>query len=265
MIEVAIPTRARAETLCAKTLPLLLRLGVAPSSILIFAAPEEHGDYLTALGRTFPAPIVSKLRLEKGAVGVCANRNAITNHFDEGARYISIDDDLRNLMLLDGGVLWPLKPDEWEEIIETGFEMLDETGARLWGLYPVPNPYFMRRRISTKLHYIAGAVWGIVNRRDAHLVDLEYRDDWQRSVQCYAADGAVVRFDYVTWKTEGYHGAGGLQTDGKRTYESTLRDCEELVRRYPDLVTLNLTKKSGWPETRLRDRRPAVGQATLPT
>lgn len=255
----AIPSRARAATVVAKTLPLLDRLGIPEDDRAVFVAPEEVIEYRLRLDDAG----YEAVRVQEGAAGVCANRNAITNAIPEGERYVSIDDDLRDLrVMVDEKTLRPITPGEWAEIVATGWEMLDETGARLWGLYPVPNPYFMRRRISTRLVYVAGAVWGIENRRDAHLVDLEYRDDWQRSVQCYVADGAVIRFDYVTWSTEGYHGAGGLQTTGERTPDATLRDCQELVRRYPGLVTLNLTKKSGWPETRLRDRRP-VGQDRL--
>jgi hypothetical protein len=255
----AIPSRARAKTLIAKTLPLLDRLGIPERDRRVFVSAPEIAEYRLVLDDAG----YEEVRVEPGALGVCGNRNAMTHHFAEGERYVSIDDDLRDLrVMVDEKTLRPITPEEWAEVVATGWEMLDETGARLWGLYPVPNPYFMRRRISTRLVYVAGAVWGIENRRDAHLVDLEYRDDWQRSVQCYVADGAVIRFDYVTWSTEGYHGAGGLQTTGERTPDATLRDCEELVRRHPGLVTLNLTKKSGWPETRLRDRR-AAGQATL--
>lgn len=256
----AIPSRARAATLVAKTLPLLDRLGIPWTDRHVFIDPPELDEYLRVLDAAG-----QRVVLHPGAPGMAAQRNAIHDAIEPGERFVTIDDDMRDLAIADDPkTLRPIEPDEWAEVVETGFEMLDDLGARLWGLYPVPNPYFMKRRISTRLTYIGGGLWGCVNRLDDDALrsTLEYRDDWERSVKCYLADGAVIRFDYVTWRTEGYHGKGGMQTDGDRTYEATLADCEELVRRYPDLVTLNLTKKSGWPETRLRDRRSA-GQATL--
>jgi hypothetical protein len=258
-IEYAIPSRARAETLIAKTLPLLLRLGIEREAIRVFVADEEVEPYWQAVYA--PDSPFRGVQISPGAVGMCAQRNAIHAHYGEGARFITIDDDIRDLMIrANEKQLVPVTADEWEDIVDQGFGLCARLGARVWGLYPVPNAYFMKPRVRTDLCYIGGGLWGCVNRiADGTLhSELEYRDDWERSVKCYAADGALVRFDYVTWKTSGYQGAGGMQTDGDRTYEATLRDCEELVCRYPDLVTLNLTKKSGWPETRLRDRRPLM-------
>jgi hypothetical protein len=269
MIEVAIPTRARAETLCAKTLPLLLRLGVAPSSISIFAAPEEHGDYLTALGRTFPAPIVAKLRLAKGAVGMAAQRHAILHAYESGARVVSIDDDIRDLSVRAGDqTLLPLTADEWVSLVDDLYKICDRVGSRLWGLYPVANAYFMKPRIRTDLSYVGGGCFGVINdpSPDSPLrVTLEDKEDFERSLACYETDGAVVRCDYVTWQTEGYAGAGGMQADGTRSSDRIRASADTLVRRFPDLCSLNLTKKSRKAELRLRDRRPTVGQATLPT
>lgn len=248
MIEYAIPSRARAETLAAKTLPLLRRLALPDGSIRVFVAEPEIPDYRAALPHT--------IKIERGAVGMCAQRNAIHEFYGEGARFITIDDDMRDLIVrLSETRSGRIEPEEWHAVVHEAFRILDRTGGRLWGLYPVPNPYFMKPRVRTDLSYIGGGLWGCINRLGdgALRSELEYRDDWERSVKCYLADGVVVRFDYVSWLTEGYHGAGGMQTGGDRTKEASLRDCRELARRFPRYVTLNLTKKSGWPEVRLRD------------
>lgn len=255
----AIPSRARSDVLVQKTMPLLDRLGIPENDRVVFVAPEETAAYRLALDDAgYP-----DVPVERGALGMAAQRNAIHASIPEHDRFVTIDDDIRDLAVADDEkTLRPITPEEWAEVVATGWEMLDETGARLWGLYPVPNPYFMRRRVSTRLTYIGGGLWGCENRLhdDALRVDLEDKEDFERSIRCYLADGAVVRFDYVTWRTEGYHGRGGMQADGLRTAERIEASARTVAERYPDLATLNLTKKSGKAELRLRDRR---GRATL--
>lgn len=255
-VEYAIPSRARADTLVAKTLPLLYRLGIPGHRIRVFVTEPEINDYIATISTAdLPSEIIDGINVERGAAGMCAQRNRIHEFYGEDVRFVTLDDDLRDIQVRAGSKLAPIDPLQWEDIVEEGFRICDLTHARIWGLYPVANGFFMKPRVRTDLCYIGGGLFGVVNRTKdgALLSELEYRDDWERSVKCYVLDGAVVRFDYVTWRTEGYRGHGGMQTEGDRTYEATLRDCKELVRRYPGLVTLNLTKKSGWPETRLRD------------
>lgn len=262
-VEYAIPSRARAETLVAKTLPLLRRLGIPDAAITVFVAEDEMVVYSSTLSLAGFHP-----RVVEGALGVGPNRNAILDHYEPGARVVSVDDDMRDLVIAeDEKTLRPIEPPEWEALLGEAWGMLGDTGARIWGLYPVPNAYFMRPRISTRLTYIAAGLYGFVSDRepDSPLrVTLEDKEDFERSLQCYVADGVVVRFDFVSWRTEGYHGKGGMQADGLRTPERVREATEDLVRRFPGLVTLNDKKKSGWVEPRLRDRRPA-SQGTIAT
>ena len=54
-----------------------------------------------------------------------------------------------------------------------------------------------------------------------------------------------------------------------RTMERIRTSAEAMVGAFPDLVTINLTKKSGMPEVRLRDKRDEeerrFGPSTLAT
>lgn len=254
-VEYAIPSRGRADVLVRKTLPLLRRLGVEPAQISIFVAEEERAEYADAL-RAFGRPTPW---LRSGGLGMAAQRAAIVDHYMDGQRVVSVDDDLRDLIVRRSDkVAEPIEADEWAEVVEIGWRSCASTGARLWGLYPVPNPYFMRARVRTDLTYIGGGLFGAINDRapDSPLrVTLEDKEDYERSIRCYLADGAVARIEWVAWRTEGYAGAGGMQEDGLRTAERIRESAETLARRYPDLATLNLSKKSGKAEVRLRDRR----------
>jgi hypothetical protein len=249
----AIPSRSRADTLARKTLPLLDRLGIDRGRVNVFVADDERAAYREAVGRCNLLP---------GRTGMAAQRDAILDYFQPGIRVVHLDDDMRDLVVRRSEkTVEPVEADEWEEIVDLAYRSLSATGGRLWGLYPVPNPYFMRPRIRTDLTYIGGGLFGTIAdpSPDSPLrVDLEDKEDFLRSLKCYAADGTVTRVEYVSWRTEGYAGAGGMQADGGRTDERIERSAREVARRFPDLASLNLTKKSGRAELRLRDRRPRV-------
>ena len=46
----------------------------------------------------------------------------------------------------------------------------------------------------------------------------------------------------------------------ERTLKRVDKSARAIVEAYPDFATLNLTKKSGYPEVRLRDKREKEGR-----
>lgn len=246
-MHVAIPSYKRADTLASKTLPELVRLGVEPGSITIFLSDEsELDEYRAAVG---PGPA-----LVAGALGVGPNRNFIHHYWAEGERVVSIDDDVKTILIKrNDQLLDPIEPWEAAEAFSDAFTVADDG---LWGVHPVPNAYFQRFKLSQDLRYIAAGLYGFTTRADPALdVTLEDKEDFERSIKWYLADGRVTRLNWIGLKTAGYHGAGGMQVT--RTPERVDWSARELARRYPELAHLNLKKKSGWAEVRLRDKRPA--------
>lgn len=246
-MNVAIPSYRRAETLAAKTLPELRRLGVRNGDVTIFLSDEaELPAYREAVG---PGPA-----LVVGAAGVGPNRNVIHHYWPEGTEVVSIDDDVRQVLIKRNDKLTqPIEDYEWREALADAFSA---SAGGLWGVHPVPNPYFQRFKISRELRYIAAGLYGFTTRRDPALdVTLEDKEDFERSIKWYLADGYVTRLNWISLKTAGYHGAGGMQVT--RTPERVDASARELAARYPLLAHLNLTKRSGWAEVRLRDARPA--------
>lgn len=244
-VQFAIATYRRAETLASKTLPLLESLGVPLDDVLVFLSdPEEREAYRAATS--------GRVRLVDGAMGCGANHNAIQHHYPEGTEVVSIDDDVRAILIRRSEQsLEPIEPEEFREILDVGFVVAQ---GGLWGVHPVPNAFFQRAKVSTDLRYICGGFYGTTTRADATLdVSLEDKEDFERSIKWYLADGFVTRLNWISLRTTGYHGAGGMQET--RTRERVEESAVTLARRYPDLCSLNLTKRSGWSEVRLRDRR----------
>jgi hypothetical protein len=80
-------------------------------------------------------------------------------------------------------------------------------------------------------------------------MDKEY---YERSIRFYLRDGAVVRLRNIAPKTAYYTEKGGNQE--YRTMETVAAGAKKLVAMFPEMCSLNLTKKSGYPEIRLRDK-----------
>ena len=173
-----------------------------------------------------------------------------------GDRVIQIDDDLSGLVVaLDKTTARDVL--DLVGLFDRAFELTAKSKAHLWGLYPARNPYFMRQRVRLDLTYIGGGLFGTIHRgtteSETELVLLDDKEDFERSLRFYYRDGVVVRLESISWKTVGYAGAGGMQLT--RTKRRALEGSEFLARRYTDFCKLNLTKRSGWAEVRLRDPR----------
>jgi hypothetical protein len=244
---VAIPSYRRPATLAAKTLPLLLNGGVDPRRISVFVYDDERAEY-----EAICSPL--GVSIERAEPTLRAARNIIARHYPIGHPVLSIDDDLRGLsMRLDEKRLTPVV--NVHELIVTGFATADRAGCHLWGIYPVKNPYFMRPEVTTDLRYIGGGMFGtrFTGIDAVDLVDLDDKEDFERTCRFYLHDGAVLRLGDVCWLTDGYAGAGGMQE--YRTAASISAGAARMVELFPDLATLNLKKKSGKAEVRLRDSR----------
>jgi hypothetical protein len=250
---VAIPSYKRAATLKKKTISLLQRQNIDKDRIYIFVADEEEKELYTAELPEYYREIVV------GVVGMGAIRNFITDYFPEGQRIFHIDDDIDRFNLLTREKVKkeeikaesrPFQPDELHQAICHGFKECDETGFGLWGIYPAPNDYFMRTNVTYDLRYIPGGYWGCVNSKSIRIT-MDDKEDFERSIKFYLKDGGVVRVQYVCAFTRCYKQPGGMQIT--RTKQRVLESAELLATRYPEHAKLNLKKKSGYAEVRLRD------------
>ena len=250
---VAIPSYKRAETLRDKTLQVLKEHKIPAERIHVFVAtPEEKERYAATLeAGTYGKLIVA-------IPGMAAVRNFITEHYPVGQQIVNMDDDIKGFLEYSETARrheMPLR--DLDKFIREAFAVSAKTGFRLWGIYPVPNGFFMRAgEPTTDLKYIIGAFWGITNPGiDVLRVTIDDKEDYLRSLIMYVADGGVLRFRTVAPKTAYYKEAGGMQEE--RTMNRVTKSAEALHKAFPDLTKLNATKKSGYLELRLRDARPA--------
>ena len=256
---IAIPSYKRAATLKEKTLATLQHYRINPALIHVFVANKEEYE-------TYKATLDPKSygHLHIAIPGMAAVRNYITGFFPKGKAIFNMDDDIRGFLEYDPRARRHERPlRDLKATITRGFAALKKEGQRLFGFYPVANGFFMKDGYTTDLRYIIGSVWGILNPGPILTVTIDDKEDYLRSVMMYLLDGGVVRFSDVAPQSAYYKEEGGMQEE--RTMSRIDGSARAMVAAFPDLVTLNLSKKSGMPEVRLRDKResPVFGEKVL--
>lgn len=259
---IAIPSYKRAETLRDKTMVVLKEHRIPAHKIHVFVATKEERD----IYRATLAP-GSYGHIHVAIPGMAAVRNYITAFFPIGKHVFNMDDDIRGFLEWSPTAGRNEKPlGDLGAAITKGFAEAQRTGFRLFGFYPVANGFFMKGGPpSTELRYIIGSAWGIINPGKVLTVTIDDKEDYLRSVIMYVLDGGVLRFNNIAIESAYYKEAGGMQET--RTMNRIATSAKAMVDAFPDLVKINLTKKSGMPEVRLRDSRPEeereFGLATL--
>lgn len=241
--QVAIPSYQRAEILAEATLPLILSRGVPPEAIRVWTATEAETEaYREACG-IFIDP--DQITEHGGGVGMRNARNAIPTHYPKGTRLLQLDDDLYQIHkkveeeqrscfghLTEKG----MRPvGDLPALIEAGFDLADEEGVSLWGVYPVKNPFYLRFLSRVGNLYCIGAWTAMTLRHDeTEVVTLDDKEDMERSIKHYLRDGGVLRLENYSFHTQYYINPGGMQA--YRTPATVRAGALDLMVMYPDLT-----------------------------
>lgn len=247
--EVAVPSYQRSKKCGESTLAFLKECSIPAERITVFVADQNaREEYASEL------PADSYGRIVVGKVGMGAIRNFIQGHYPDGTKILHVDDDIEGLYT-NVTPKQLVRFTDLDSFVTNAFDMCEQRKVRLWGIYPVLNPMFMKQRVTFDLRYVIGCFWGSINSHDGVLnVSLDDKEDVERTLKCYSADGGVARFEFIAPKTNYYTEDGGMQVT--RTEARITASAKALVAAYPQLCSLNLTKKSGHAEVRLRDKRP---------
>jgi hypothetical protein len=260
MWRIEVPSAGRAETLAAKTWPMLVRAGVADRA-RVWVPETERDAYFLAVPGADLVPLDYEPTagdLENGPHGLGVVRNAIADAAAPGDLIVQVDDDLDGLREWVGqrdSINALLRDtDDLVRIAERGFLLAEDAGAYLWGLHPAAT--YCRDVVRTGLCYIGGGLFGVRCRAEPEVehVKLDDKEDFERSLRFYERDGRLVRLDGVSWRTKGYGGAGGMQTT--RTPGRIDASAKWCAERWPQWATLKYPR-SGKTELRLADRRRA--------
>ena len=239
---IAIPSYKRSEAIRKKSLAYLSRTNINFDLIDVFVSDENEYDLYKDLN----------VNVVKGALGCGANRNFITNYYPENQKILCMDDDIKTVsMYANKKTLIEIQ--DLDSVIKNCFDISMSNNNNLWGIYPVHNAFFMKENVTFDIRYIIGCFYGVVNNHKEHaFVDLEDKEDFERTIKYYLHDNGVTRFNYISPETAYYTEAGGMQET--RTKERVKWSALELEKKYPYVCKTFISKK-GYYELKLKDLR----------
>lgn len=244
MYRIAIVTYKRPITIKNKTLAYLKRANIDFNKIDVFISDiSEYNEYKESL-KDYP-----EITLVKGKIGVHNNRNFIVDYYPKDQFVFGIDDDIESLgMRLSAKKVIELT--DLDSFLNNAFNLAKGRGLNLWGIYPVYNPFFMKNNCTVDLKFICACCYGWINTKEQKsYVTIENKEDYERTLNHYIADGGVMRFNHIAPKTKYYVEKGGMQET--RTKEKEAQSADWLKRKYPQYVKTYISKR-GYKEIRLR-------------
>tara|TARA_Y100001973_G_C5186670_1_gene328296 strand:- start:1316 stop:2095 length:780 start_codon:yes stop_codon:yes gene_type:complete len=247
--KIAIPSIYRSKTIVNKTLNYLSKTDVDLKKVDVFLSdPEEKKDYEKTT-KKFGVNIITT-----GKKHVNTQRNFIVDYYPEGTNIVGIDDDIVAIVekINDKSTKLLIK---LHSFIEEAFRNTKSQGAKIWGINPVNNPYFLKKNVSNNLKYIVACFYGWINSHQQYAyvsTNPEYgKEDFERSIRYYIEDKKVIRFNYLAPDTKYYSESGGIQH--YRTVEYEEKAVQWLLKTFP-LYCKRKTTKGKFPEVRLHDQ-----------
>lgn len=238
MYIVVIPSYKRAQLLKEKTMKTLIEGHVNPKNIYIFVAnQEEKLEYV----KIFP-----NIKVIVGVPGITAQRKFIINYFPENKEIVSIDDDVSALITCDGTIT------NIDVFFKKAFKDLHDHKLKLWGVYPTPNPFYMKgaKPVTTSLKFIIGTLHGFINDHSIKTSDIKEKEDVEYSILHYQKYKGVLRYNHVSMKTKFKNPLGGLGGIEKR-FQDNKDAAEYLHEKYPEYTRIKI-RKNGMYEIVLR-------------
>lgn len=227
-MKIAVPSYNRPRQLVDKTLAFLERHSIPKTDIYIFVVFEEEGVYKDSIDN-------DEYNIVIGQHGIANQRNFISNYFDKDEFILCIDDDIHDLLFLDNGILKPVA--DLKFIMNSMKDTMESTGLNLCGVYPTPNPFFMREgKLSTTLKFIVGQFFIMRNQKLMLDVRSESKEDYLNSILYYLNDGGVIRRNDLCVKSSN-HARGGLGNLKTKRLQLNVRASGFLIEAFPELVS----------------------------
>lgn len=252
---VCIPSYQRAEICRDRTLAMLEENRIDPRVIYVYVANES--EYATYKQTLKPG---SYRKIVLGVKGLVPQRQFISDSWPMNKKIVYLDDDIRGV---DRSQSEKFRGHSLSYFLKTAFQECLQRGAFIWGVYPVYNLGWMKKRpeLSTGLKFIAGGFYGIINRPSFSstgkdlaldlLAHLASKEDVERSLKFFLKDGIVLRFNRVGMVTKTYGNVGGLGNLAARLKENE-KAAKLLKRVYPGLGSIYVRDNGTW-EFKLAD------------
>jgi hypothetical protein len=249
--QIAVPSYERPEKIQQQTLSLLDRLKVNRDDVTIFLANEEQVEKYAEVARDW--------RCVVGVLGADEVRRWYhTNYYPKGTPIINMDDDISELAEKDENKL-KTYTGTLIDIADEGFHLCRKSGARLWGINPTANGFYMKNDSVVGLRFICAIFFGsyagdraITSRDRPTFATCE---DYEFSIHSYLQNGSVVRLEWLAPVTK-YNDKGGIKAEleakdlGDRPAFQA-HHVHRIAMTYPELARV-VIKSGNVPNVRLK-------------
>tara|TARA_R110000822_G_scaffold62702_2_gene154417 strand:- start:208 stop:963 length:756 start_codon:yes stop_codon:yes gene_type:complete len=219
-----IPSHRRPHILLEKTWALLQRTAPNIKPIIWLNDSEDFLEY---------EPLFPTAEFRIGGSGIGDKRNMIQNSYPLNTKIVMIDDDIKEIVVLDGKNK-KRKLKDLDALIKLGFSYCEKESSSFWSVYPVDNALFLNNVVRRNLCYCIGAFFGVINKRVP--VELDCAEDFERSIKFWELEKKVLRLEFIGLSTKYYSNVGGLSLLRKEDRNNI--DKKKLVELYPSLAKL---------------------------
>ena len=237
---VAVPSYCRPDGV-GKTLATLDQLGVDRGRVTVWVADEAEAE---AYGERAAAD----WRVRVAAPGTARARAHIVTTYPTGTPIVWFDDDVTEIAArTPDGKLAP-----WtgtlDQLAALGFGLAEAGGARLWGINPTANGFYMKDEAVVGARFICGIMHGSYAGDPSYTGARSYRSSGEDYVTCIRSlyrHGATARIEWLAPRTT-YFAPGGIQAElgGKDERQA---DNTEALRKIADdhPAYVRLVEKAG--------------------
>lgn len=225
-----VPSYKRSDR--AHTIPTLAALGYSRENIVVSVQTEsDYREYATAYGDK--ATIIFK-----EASNCAQNRNTLIDHFDDGEKFIMLDDDVKSFCRLEeinGKKCFSriASKQQLNKVFDNMFAYCQSHKSPIWAWYPTPNAFFMNHTIDRRNLFVA-TILGIVNNKSFRFNEaFDLKEDLEISLRLMKLGYNAVRFNGYT--VEANHLSKGGCEDARAAGHNAQR-CKELLAMYPGLI-----------------------------
>lgn len=240
-MRVIIPTHRRPGVLAENTYKLLLEGDIDPSEITLFLSDSEDENLYSHFTCN---------KVTSGAACLRDKFNIMQQFYPKGELCFLMEDDIEAL------VHKSKETHKLRKVITEGFEWMIKCNSGIWGFSPHANPFYMQSGKSKNLKFIVAHAFGFASRASARLMITQHgKSDYERTILNYLYYGTTPRLnEYGPKAKKSYTGKGGLQSEFKQSDRIAAENnaVNYLVKRYPDFIMKNKSKKSIMPEVKIK-------------
>lgn len=170
--------------------------------------------------------------------GIAGQRNAILKFFKKGDFIIMLNDDIKGFKKLNSKKkLDSMSNKEIKDFFINAFTNCQFNDCNLWGVYPVPNGFYMKNRINNK-GFIIGTCMGIIVEDMIFDESMHTKEDYDYTLQNIIKHKKVLRFDNITcYATHAEKKGGGCSY----AYQDGIynNDFNILCNKWGSLIKIN--------------------------